>query len=91
MTTKFDVGEMVHIRAVVSQIKVGSNGKPKYTIWVDRNHSCLSFPEEWLVKIEDESQPMSKETKEHYERLAAYYNGGRKNEPIQDTNRNDQS
>ena len=41
--------------------------------------------DDWLAKIEDEFRPMSKEVKEHYEKLASYYNGGT-HESIQDTN-----
>lgn len=84
MTTKFDIGELVHIKAVVNNIEIRNDGKPRYTLWVDKLHSAINMPEEYLTKIEDDDQPMGAELRKHYKRLNAYYNGG-KDEPIQDT------
>ena len=74
MTTKFDIGEMVYIKAVITTMRICEDGKPRYTLWIDRNHPSLSFPEEWLVKIDDADQPMSADVREHYEKLAEHYN-----------------
>ena len=77
MNTKFDIGEMVYIKAVIENIRIYRDGTRKYSLWIDKTCTALSMPEDFLTKIEDEPielKPMSKELQEHYERLAEHYN-----------------
>lgn len=84
MTTKFDIGEMVYIKAVIDNIRIDKDGNRRYSLWVDKMHTALSMPEDFLTKIEEEQpielKPMSKELLEHYERLGEYYNKGVQND-----------
>lgn len=83
MNTKFDIGEMVYIKAVIENIRIDREGNRKYSMWIDKMHTALSMPEDFLTKIDDEPielKPMSKELQEHYERLAEHYNRAVRNE-----------
>ena len=56
MNTKFDIGEMVYIKAVIDNIRIDKDGNRKYSLWIDKMHTALSMPEENLTKIEEGTQ-----------------------------------
>lgn len=73
MNTKFDIGELVHINAVVQKIKIDDGENIEYALWIDKLHTMIRMPEEYLTKIEDAEQPVSAELRDHFERLGEYY------------------